>query len=316
MKYGDTVQLTYKSSDSTDPLTRSVMVYKGATGTVLPFTKAFQDSEMAVQTQFTIAEAYFEMAKKHRDLQQEELARHEIGQGKKLLEEAIRDYPNTDVQAQANYLLADLSLEFANDAKDKDVKKKHYMEAILRFSDIVASYPDSEYAPKAQFKKALMLEKMGEIDQACEEYVKLSYRYPDNELVAETIARLGQYFLAKGKEMQDKAAAESNQIESEKIKIQAKDMYTTAGQVFGRLATRFPDHRLAGKTTVLSAQCYMRAENYPKAVAVFKQVVDEKKAEPDLIAQAMYWGGDCSLKQGDAVNAYQAFKRLTWDYAR
>ena len=314
VSYGDSITARYQPGAISQALERVVHVYKGADGAVLPFTKRFKDPDIAVQTQFTIAEAYFELAKQHRQLQQTDLARKEIEQGRKLLDEAIRDYPHTDVRAQADYLLADLSLEFANDAVNDDVKKRHYMEAIIRFTDIVASYPDSAYAPKAQFKKALTYEKMGQIDQACEEYVKLSYRYPDNELVAETIARLGQYFLTKGKALQDKASAEVNVVEQEKIKIQARDMYKTAAQVFGRLAERFPDHALAGKTTVLSAQCYMRAEDMPKAITVFKKVIDDKKSEGDLIAQAMYWCADCYMKIHDYKNAYRMFKRVTWDY--
>jgi outer membrane protein assembly factor BamD (BamD/ComL family) len=155
---------------------------------------------------------------------------------------------------------------------------------------------------------------MGQIDQACEEYVKLSYRYPENELVAETIARLGQYFLTKGKEFEDKANAQTDVVEREKIKTQCRDMFKTAAQVFGRLAVRFPEHKLAGKTTVLSAQCYMRAENMEKAIAVFKSVYEDTKSDKDLAAESMYWAGDCHMKRGDAINAYRAFKKLTWDY--
>ena len=96
----------------------------------------------------------------------------------------------------------------------------------------MSTYPDSPYAPKSQFKKALAFEKMGQLDVACEEYVKLSYRYPDNELVAETIARLGQYFMTKGKEWQDKANAETDLVKKEKAHIQMIDMFKSAAQVF------------------------------------------------------------------------------------
>ncbi|MEI8064651.1 MAG: tetratricopeptide repeat protein, partial [Verrucomicrobiota bacterium] len=265
--------------------------------------------------QFTVAEAYFEMAKKHRELGQEDLAHKEIAQGKKLLEEAIRDYPNTAVRAQADYLLADLALEGAKDVGPDEVKKR-YIEAIVRFSDIVATYPDSTYAPKAQYKKALIFEKTGQMDQACEEYVKLSYRYPDNELVAETIYQLGKYFRAKGKKLQDEAKSETDKVLQEKGSQQARDMFKTSAQVFGRLAQRFPEHKFANAATVLSAECWMLAEDLPKAIEVFRQVINEKKAEPDLIARSMFWAADCytKFKQPDYVNAYRLFKRLTWDY--
>jgi len=314
VNYGDTVTMNYQAAAGDSLLVRTLLMHKGADGTVLPFTKRFQDPEVAVQTQFTVAEAYFELAKKHRELKQEELARREIAQGKKLLEEAIRDYPDTEERAHADYLLANLAMEYAEELQDPDAKKQRYMEAITRFSDLVSSYSTSPYAPKSQFKKALAFEKLGQLDQACEEYVKLSYRYPDNELVAETIARLGQYFMTKGKEWQDKANTETDLVKKEKAHIQMIDMFKSAAQVFARLSTRFPDHQLAGKTIVLSAQCWIRAEDLDKAIAVFGAVIDAKKAGSELIAQSMYWRGDCYMKKLDYVNAYRMMKRLTWDY--
>ncbi len=329
VNYGDIVTFSYTSQVTSQTITHAVEVFKGAPGLVIPFTKQFKDPEIAVQTQFTLAEAYFEMAKKHREMLQEEVARREIGQGKKLLEEAIRDYPNSSLRAQADYLLANLAIEYAMQVQDPDKKTQYFLEAVSRFTDIVTGFSESPYAPKAQFRKALTYEKMGRIDEACEEYVKLSYRYPDNELVAETIARLGQYFLTKGKGFEEEVKAEPDMIKKEKIKIQMLEMYKTAAQVFARLAPRFPDHALAAKTQVLSGQCWMRALDYENAIRVFTAVVEMKKGTNELLAEAMYWCGDAhmrrlkadgkapvSRKQGgsDSTNAYRMWKRLTWDY--
>ncbi|MHC4201171.1 MAG: tetratricopeptide repeat protein, partial [Planctomycetota bacterium] len=232
VKYGDVVTIAYRP-EGREPVTHSVLIYKGADGLALPFTKQFKDPKIAVQTQFTIAESFFELAKKHRKLGQESLARREMAQAKKLLDEAVRDYPAAGVRAQAEFLLANLTYEFADLAVAPEIKKAQYAEAIARLNDIVVSYPDSPYAPKAQFKKALVFEKMGEIDTACEEYVKLSYRYPDNELVAETIARLGQYFLSKGKALTAEAKEQADPVEQEKIKMRSRDLYRTSAEVFG-----------------------------------------------------------------------------------
>ncbi len=312
--YGDLLGLSYAPGAGGAPMLFSLQMHKGADGLVMPFTKRFKEPGVAVQTQFTIAEAYFELAKKHRELKQEELARREIAQGKKLLEEAIRDYPETEERAHADYLLANLAMEYAEEIQEPEAKKQRYMEAISRFSDLVSNYSTSPYAPKSQFKKALALDKLGQLDQACEEYVKLSYRYPDNELVAETIARLGQYFMTKGKEWQDKIGVESDPVKKEKAKLQMNDMYRSAARVFERLAVRFPDHALAGKTTVLAAQCWIRASELDRAIEVFGGVIAAKKVDNDLIAQSMYWSGDCYLKKGEMVSAYRVLKRLTWDY--
>jgi TolA-binding protein len=311
--YGETVQIRYEPPAG-DAIERTVEIFKGGDGRLVPFTKRFNDPAIAVQTQFTVAEAWFELAKRHRELGQESLARREIAQGKKLLEEAIRDYPDTEARAQADYLLANLSYEFSKEAANEDLKRQHALDAVARFSDIVSSHPESEYAPKSQYKKALVLETLGDIDQACEEYVKLSYRYPDNELVAETIARLGQYFLAKGKQLDEESTAQTDAVEKEKVSIKGREMFTTAAEVFGRLSERFPRHSLANKTKMLSAQCYLRAKDFKRALAGFEGIAKDPQTEKDLAAEAMYWAGDVSMQQEDLKTAYRSFKKLTWDY--
>ena len=311
--YGETVKIRYAPAAG-DAIEREVEIFKGGDGRLVPFTKRFNDPAIAVQTQFTVAEAWFELAKRHRELGQESLARREIAQGKKLLEEAIRDYPDTEARAQADYLLANLSYEFAKEAANEELKRQHALDAVARFADIVASHPESEYAPKSQYKKALVLETLGDIDQACEEYVKLSYRYPDNELVAETIARLGQYFLAKGKQLDEEANARTDPVEKEKVAIQGREMLTTAAEVFSRLSERFPRHALANKTRMLSAQCFLRAKDFKRALAGFEGIAKDPQTEKDLAAEAMYWAGDVCLQEKDLPKAYKSFKKLTWDY--
>jgi outer membrane protein assembly factor BamD (BamD/ComL family) len=321
VKFGDHVSITYMPRDSRTDIARAVGIFKGADGDLIPFTKRFSDPDIAVKTQFSIAEAYFEMAKKHRRLGQKEVTRREIATGKKILEEALRDYPESEARAQGDFLLANLSLELAEEIEDGKEKRQYFNEALLRFTKIVGRHRDSSYAPKSQFKKALTLERMGDFDAACEEYVKLSYRWPNNELIAETIARLGQYFFRKGKALIE--IESDDPLEVEKAKITAHNMFTTAAEVFGRMAVRFPQHKLAQKTTVLSGQCYMRAENFNKAVQTLNVVVDNGDADKEVRAEAMYWCADSltkikqSSRPGQApplTQAYRMFKRLTWDY--
>ena len=171
------------------------------------------------------------------------------------------------------------------------MKKRFYLDAIAKYGEIVASYPDSEYAPKAQFRKALAYEKLDMLDEACEEYVKLSYRYPDNPLVAETIARLGNYFLTKGRDMLAKADKQTDLVQKEKDKAKAADFLKTGGQVFARLCERFPNHPLAGKTLLLSAQCFMQAGDFANAIKGYDAVMSNKNMDKELIAEAMYWAG-------------------------
>ena len=167
-------------------------------------------------------------------------------------------------RAQADYLLANLVLEFAQETEDTREKAKHFSAAVVQFSDIVANYRNSSYAPKAQFKKALALELMGDIDRASDEYVKLAYRWPDNELVPETIARLGQYFFRKGMDLLAQSEKETDEMRKEVLRLQSRDPFLTAAEVYGSLGERFPTHRLADKTTAVSGQCFMRAASFSR----------------------------------------------------
>ena len=80
------------------------------------------------------------------------------------------------------------------------------------------------------------------------------------------------------------------------------------------MSVRFPSHRLAGKTLLLSAQCYMQAEDYANAVKGYTKVIKAPEMDKDLVAEAMYWRGHSHMETNDLTKAYQMFKKLTWDY--
>ncbi len=189
VRYGEDVTVSYPASGDGKAQALTVAVNKGADGSIEPFSKRFTGDEMAVKTSFTLAECFFELAKKHREMDQESLARREIGQARKLLAEAVATHRDDDLRAHAEYLLGNLSQEYADLSKNEEAKLPMYQDALARFSKIPSDYPDSEFAPKAQFKTALVYEKMGETENSVEEYVKLAYKYPDNELISTVMSR-------------------------------------------------------------------------------------------------------------------------------
>ncbi len=282
--YVDTISLV-----SDDPTNVVVVgrVRKGADGRMASFSKRFKDPEMAVKTRFLLAEALFEMAKDHRKLKQDEQSTKKIAEGKRILEEAMRDYPNTSLVAQGEFLLANLAQELDD-----------YQEAIGRYSRVISSWPDSEYASRSQFRKAICLEKMEHYEQACEEYVKLTYLYPNSPLVADATVRLGNYYYTHAK-------------------------YRTAGRIFARFQDKHPEHELASKALFLAGQSYVKMENekaegvsrnYIDAITVFALLVETYPDDTAICPEAMYWQGDSQFKNRDYVKAYQTFKKLTWDY--
>ncbi len=225
-----------------------------------------------------MAEAIFEMAKHHRKIKQKEQAITEIGKGKRILEEAMRDYPDTKHVVQGEYLLANLAQEM-----------KNYTEAVGRYSNIIGSWPDSEYAIKAQLKKAICYEKLKLPAQSAEEYVRLTYMYPGSSYVADATVRLAnQYYKTKN--------------------------YKTAGRIFKKFHDRHPDHALGAKSLFLAGQCSMKMKDYKEAVFRFKDLIRAYPDETTLRPEAMYWLGDAAFLGNDPSTAFKSFKQVTWDY--
>ncbi len=328
VRYGDDITVSYENQSY------EVAVNKGADGIIEPFTKRFSGDEMAVRTGFTLAECYFELAKKHREMDQESLARREIGHARKLLAEALANHQDPELMAHAEYLLGNLAQEYADLAKNDAAKLPMYQDALARFSKIPSDYPETEFASKAQFKTALVYEKMGEIENSVEEYVKLAYKYPNDELIPTVMARLGGYFQAKGMVFKKQADPfrEKEDLESQSEMLKFDELsypeFLNAAMVFYKLYERFPDDPIAGLAGLRAAQNYMRAHQYEEAIELFDDVVaNEEYDDREIRSQALYWSGisnervagiaaeDNWRQRGEGTrNAYQIYRRVTFDF--
>ena len=71
----------------------------------------------AVLVQFRLAECLFEMAKDFRKLKNTEKSAGAIADGRKILEAALRDYPNTSHAAEGEFLLANLYEQLAEEER-------------------------------------------------------------------------------------------------------------------------------------------------------------------------------------------------------
>ena len=330
IRYGDDISVTYAASGE-DPLQKlTVSVNKGADGVVEPFSKRYSGDQMAVKTGFTLAECFFELAKKHRKMDQESLARREMGQARKLLLEALATHRDDEMRAHAEYLLGNLAQEYADLSKNEEAKLPLYQDALARFSKIPTDYPDTEFAAKAQFKTALVYEKMGEIENSVEEYVKLAYKYPDDELIPTVMSRLGGYFKKKGMsfKLQADPLREKEDVESKAEVLRLDELsypeFLKAAMVYSKLQQRFPENPLAGLAGLSAAQNYMRAHQYKKAIAGFEICINnEDYDDGDIRAQALYWcglsheripGGGYKSRGEAMMSAYQIYRRVTFDF--
>lgn len=330
VRYGDEVTVTYPSKGGDPDQVGRVAINMGADGNVEPFSKRFTGDEMAVRTIFTLSECFFELAKHHRQLEQESLARREMAHAKKLLQESLATHRDDNLRAHAEYLLGNLAQEYAGLAKNDEAKLPMYKDALARFSQIPIDYPDSEFADKAQFKTALVYEKIGESEIAMDEYVKLAYKYPESEHIPEAMSRLAIHFQKIGQAFKDQADTlrDKTDVQSlgEILRLEklATPEFIKAATIYGKLEERFPDHKLAGLAGLAAAQNYMRAHKYDTAIAGFTRVVEnEDYDDMDIRAQALFWQGLCyeriaGLGKWDAPEqqsmAEQSYRRVTFDF--
>lgn len=296
VNFGDTITMEYldkNNSESAEPLSvkKSVFVVVGTDGNVVAFGRKFKNEDMAVQTQFKIAESYFELAKDHKKLKKEDLAEKEMEDGQKILNETLEEFPDNQYAYQALYLMANLARE-----------RGQYDDAIKAYRKVVRDYAETSAAPLSQYQLAICYEKKNDFDKACDEYVRLAYNFPESELVSEVIIRLGEYYYKK------------------------KD-FKTAIDVFSKFVERYPKHQLADRVFMRVGHCYLllarrmqelganNREVYMSAAKHFDEFgVQFPQSKPDYRAQALYWAGDSWLKAGDARQAYRRFKNCIWNY--
>ena len=320
--YDDVVAMRYTASNGIKSPTRMITISKGSDGTIKPFSKQYDDPEIAMRTQFSLAESYLEIAKSHRKLGKSEMAAREYVRAKQLLAKAMDQFKDPETRAHAEYLLGTLSLEEANDTAEGELQETRYRAALSRFMNVTGSYPETLHASKAQYRIATVYEKLGERDIAAQEYVKLAYKYPDSEFLATAMAKLGSYFL-RGAATYEKEAKllladtenKDAQFKGEALKLKANREYVKTAQIFGRLQQRFPSDPLAGKAGIRAGQAYMRAGKNEEALAAFLRVVNDQGYDgKTLRSLGMYWAGMCYQKLRQEMAAYSMYKRLTYDF--
>ncbi len=330
--YGDELTFTYRdelTGADGKPGDRTVVgsVLPGSDGSVRAYSKRFRDADQAVLVQFRLAECLFEMAKDYRKLKDAEKSAAAIADGRRILEAALRDYPHTSHAAEGEFLLANLYEQLAEEERqarrqrqkdgedltnEPDKSDPLFREAVARFSAILSAWPEGDYAARSQYHKALCLERLGDFARAAEEYVKMTYVFPESPLVGDASVRLASYYYKQKR-------------------------FDVAGKIYTSFRNRFPDHQQAPNALFMGGQCLVkqaetladepdekkRRENnsrigecYKDAVAAFISLVDNYKDLPnkELLAQGLYWAGDVSFRIRDYANAYIYLKRTTFEY--
>jgi TolA-binding protein len=280
--FGDEITVGYLDNVAQTPdgltiIERKVPVALGTDGEMAAFSKFFKNEELAIQTQFHIAESHFELFKGHRTLGNEEEAAESLKAGRRVLRELREDYPDPKHAPRVAYLLGQFAQEMAA-----------WDEAIAAYRSIVTNHPAHNLAPDAQYKLGQCHEEAGELDEALEAYVTLAATYPKSPLIANVMLRINEHFYAK-------------------------EEYAVAASVGAKFTERFPNHEWAPKMAFRIGQCHYKLEEYAKAGLAFDAFV-KTYPENELTAQALFWAGESYRTGKDIPAAFRRYNRCRWDF--
>jgi len=280
--FGDTLTAGYldqnpASQESQLVLKQEIPIAEGTDGIVAAFSKIFGDEDLAIQTQFHIAESYFELFKSHLALEREKEATADLTAGRKVLQELSEDYPDPRYAPRIAYLLGQFSQEL-----------KEWPEAIEAYKTIVRDYPEHTLASDAQYKLGQCHEEAGEFDAALDAYVALAATYPNSPLIASVMMRINEHFYVG-------------------------EDYEIAAKVAEKFVEKFPTHEHAAKMAFRVGQSYHKDEDYTKAGESFDEFM---KAFPDddLSPQALFWAGESYRLARNIPLAFRRYNRCRWDF--
>lgn len=96
---------------------------------------------------------------------------------------------------------------------------------------------------------------------------------------------------------------------------EVREEYRRAAEQFAKVFRERPDHKLAGSSALAAGNNWLRARDYDKAAAMYRAVIaGADRYDHPIVAQAMYWLGDCLYKTKDIPAAQQVWRRLSGDY--
>ena len=249
----------------------------GADGLISSFSKIFADEELAVRTQFHVAESYFELFKSHLKLGREKEASQDLENGRLHLKQLVEDYPDPKYAPRVNYLLGQISQEL-----------KEWDKAIESYETIVRNFPEHSLAADAQYKLAQAYEEAKRFDDALEAYVTLASTYPKSPLIANAMIRISEYFYQR-------------------------EVFDIAAQVGIKFVERFESHKWSPKMAFRVGQCHYKNEKFMDAALAFDDFV-KRFPDAELCSEALFWGGE-SYRMGRKIPlAFQRYNRCRWDF--
>jgi len=176
--------------------------------------------------------------------------------------------------------------------------QEEYFRAATNFTDVLERDPDSDMAKASLYNLALSRRLMGSNAEAALDFTRYQERYPGDERAAEVAYQLGDIHELAGRNDQAIAALEQALAAGPDPSLRTEINYRLG---VCREKTADPQGALAAyakaaaskqksdpfrlSAVARSAGLYEQAENYPKALAAYQDLMDNAE-DPELVAAA------------------------------
>ncbi len=151
-----------------------------------------------------------------------------------------------------------------------------FEDAAREFKTLVAEYPDSEYAPDAQYYAGRSYEEIGKYYPAFKQYQEVAERYPFSDKLSDVVER--QFFIA---EM-------FRQKETPRLMdLELSMSLDRAVEIYEKVIRNMPRGEYADKDYFKKAECYRRMRKHREAIDAYNSILDDYP-NSDLLEEVKY----------------------------
>ncbi len=258
-------------------------LYKYALGAFITYRGKYPESPFSSNVDFLIADCYFNLG--------------DFDSAVKLFQQVVEKYPQSEDKYLAQRRLERIATlqekKESNSLQDiynralNEYNQKNYNSAISEFSDFLALYPTSKFAPNCQYWLAESYYSKDNKAAALQEFKKVVKNYPNSDKAKDAQIKIDMILNAKKSFNRSDEFTEYKNVR----KYYLVGKYDKAITEFDEYILAYPDGKYMPNAYYWKGECYYSKGDYRKAIEVFEKVLqlfpDSQKANHSRIKISM-----------------------------
>ena len=241
-------------------------------------------------------------------------------EAKKVFEEIIFSYEESEIALQANYLRG-FCLYMLNEVE----------EALNICNNFVVKYPNSVWTPDVLFWLGEQAYNSGNFESSENFFVKIHSIHSNHRLAEQSLFMVGKSLI---KQKEYTAALEyfslfvrtyPSSVLSADVRFYQGDILSELGEyarailAFEEIIKKFPEHDLVNISIGRIGDCQFslavnQESRYDEALSKFNTLIQKKTLSDDLLLQCLYKSGRCEFKKGNLDNAFDYYLSAVYHF--